>query len=223
MPTLHVHLDESGDVSFSPKGTKYYIFAATWTYTPRPLADRLTALRFALLKAGHDIPRFHATNDKKSIRGTVANRLIATRGWRYCATVVEKPKVDPEFYEPAQFYATFAPMPLRFIFRGLRGLKGRGTTQRVLIYTDTLPVEKKRELVEKAIKIAVRAELPDEVTFHTYHHPSTSNCWLQVTDYCCWAIRRKWESADLEMYQQLLPCLAAPERDVLGLETTRHY
>ena len=30
MPTLHLHLDESGNFSFKPTGTKYYVFTTAW-------------------------------------------------------------------------------------------------------------------------------------------------------------------------------------------------
>ena len=71
MPTLHVHLDESGNLSFTPNGTKHFIFAAAWTYDPRPLADELTALRFRLLKSGVDVHTFHAAEDQQRNRDAV--------------------------------------------------------------------------------------------------------------------------------------------------------
>jgi hypothetical protein len=45
--------DESGNLTFKPTGSKYYVFTAAWTYDPAPLANDLTGLRFALLKQGH--------------------------------------------------------------------------------------------------------------------------------------------------------------------------
>ena len=36
--TLHIALDEAGNLNFSPRGSKYYVFAAAWTYDPAPLA-----------------------------------------------------------------------------------------------------------------------------------------------------------------------------------------
>ena len=65
MPTLHVHLDESGNLTFKPTGSQYYVFTAAWTYDAAPLGSEITALRFALLKRGHDLHRFHATEDKQ--------------------------------------------------------------------------------------------------------------------------------------------------------------
>lgn len=68
MPTLHIHLDEAGNLEFSPKGSRYFVFAASWTYEPEALAAALTQLRFSLLRDGHDLDSFHATEDKQSHR-----------------------------------------------------------------------------------------------------------------------------------------------------------
>ncbi len=77
MPTLHVHLDESGDLRFSPRASRFYVFAVTWTYDPQPLAEALNKLRFELLGQGHDIPGFHATNDREWHRKSVLTALTA--------------------------------------------------------------------------------------------------------------------------------------------------
>ena len=81
---------------------------------------------------------------------------------------------------------------LRYVFR--RHLQaGTGT---VLVFTDTLPINKRREAVEKSIKTVCRHELQAETRFESYHHPSASNPWLQVADCCAWAVFRKWEQGD---------------------------
>lgn len=210
MPTLHVALDEGGDLNFSPKGSKYYTFAVAWTYDPAPLATSLTCLRFQLLKAGDDIPSFHATEDKQAHRNDVVRSMLATTGWHFVALVVEKRKVNPSIREPERFYPQFAGMALRFIFKGcLRP----GTTQ-VVTCTDTLPVAKKRAGITKMFKEAAKSTLPPACRFDIYHHPRASNKWIQVADYCCWGVHRKWESGDPRTYDQLTPRLFKPELDV---------
>jgi hypothetical protein len=92
VPTLHVHLDESGNLTFKPTGSKYYVFTAAWTYDPAPLANDLTGLRFALLKQGHDVHRFHATEDRQVNRDAVVNALGRQGSWNFAAVVIEKAK-----------------------------------------------------------------------------------------------------------------------------------
>jgi hypothetical protein len=44
LATLHLCLDEGGDLNFKPNGSKYYTFAVAWTYDPSPLAIDLSNL-----------------------------------------------------------------------------------------------------------------------------------------------------------------------------------
>lgn len=218
--TLHVHLDESGTLKFTPTGSRYYVFAVAWTYSPQPLALRLQLLRFRLLRQGLNLEKFHATEDHPRVREAVLQTLLSHRGWRFAAAVVEKKKVPPKDREQlGSFYARFATVPLQFLLRG----PVRSRAHKVLVYTDRFPQECERELTEKAVKIACRQELPAGLPFHVYHHASSSNSWLQVADYCAWAVARKWEQSDPVAYQRLVPRLARGEQDVLHAETAVYY
>ena len=219
MPTIHVSLDESGDFNFSPSGSKYYVFATSWTYEPAPLARALTDLRFSLLKQGQNIQAFHATEDKQQHRDEVVTVLRAHLNWRFAAIVVEKAKVNPTIRDPSHFYPKFAFMLLTFVFRGCL----RPGTNDALIFTDALPLKARRDSVEKAIKKACRAELDPGIRFESYHHHRASNAWIQVADYCSWAIYRKWQHGDPRSYEQLRVRLLKPELDVLAGGETWYY
>lgn len=117
MPTLHLYLDESGDLTFSPVGTKHYVFAVAWTLDPLPVVNDLASLRFDLLKQGYDLPSFHAAPDKQVHRNAVVDVLLQHDNWRFAAIVVEKSKVNPALREPRIFYPKFASMVLRFVLR----------------------------------------------------------------------------------------------------------
>lgn len=218
MPTLHIALDESGDLTFSRRGSKYFIFAVAWTFNPRPLAHDLADLRFGLLKQGHDLDSFHATTDRQPNRDAVVTKLLAHNQWFYAGLVVEKSKVNPVLYDEKRFYPQFAGYLLRFVFRGR--LAG---ASRVLAFTDTIPIQRHRRAVEAAFKQFCRTELPARTPFEIYHHPRQSNCWIQAVDYCCWGMFRKWEGGDDRTYVQLLRRLATPELEVTRPGTTTYY
>ena len=137
MPTLHAHLDESGDLNFTPRGSHYYTFAVAWTYNPSLLAQDLTGLRFGYLKTGIDLHRFHATEDQQRVRDAVIARLVMRHDWWYAAIVIQKRKVNPSIREPEQFYPKFATMVLRFVLKGCL----RRDTDQVLVFTDEIPVK----------------------------------------------------------------------------------
>jgi hypothetical protein len=216
--TLHIHIDESGNFVFSPKGTRFYIFSIAWTYNPAPLSEALSRLRFQCIKDGHfrpgvldDLSGFHAADDPKPRRAVFIEKITQHRDWNFAAIVIEKNRINPVLYQPEKFYPKFLSMVLRFVLRG----RVRPDAQQVLIYTDTLPLGSKKEATAAnvAIKAACRAELKG-LPFHIMHHNSDSNYWIQIADYCSWSICRKWESGDTAAYDTLRPRLAATELDI---------
>src|SRR6267142_1785133 len=116
MPTLHVHLDESGDWTFNPKGSRYFVLTVAWTYDPQPLASALTALRFGFVAQGNNIESFHASPDKQSVRNAVVQTLLAHPTWQFASVVLEKCKINPSLYSPERFYPQFAGTLLKFLF-----------------------------------------------------------------------------------------------------------
>jgi hypothetical protein len=216
LATLHVAIDEAGCFGFNKHGSKYYVFTAAYTYDPQPLALELTNLRFGLLKQGHDIPAFHCCEDRQANRDAVVNRLLNHTGWSFASVVVEKRKVNPVLYPPDKFYPRFATPLLRFV---LRGNDAKAATS-LIVCTDILPTGRK-DAVSKTLKMLCAKELT--IPLGLYHHPRFSNKWIQVADYCCWGIQRKWEKADRRTYDQLRPTLAKAELDLCAWGDQTNY
>jgi hypothetical protein len=171
------------------------------------------------LKNGHNIEAFHAAEERQINRDAVVSALARQDNWRFSGIVIEKCKVNREHYESHKFYSRFASIPLKTaITRALRP-----TTNSVLLFTDSLPIHKHRESVEKAIKTTCRAILPKNVRFESFHHHRASNAWIQIADYCSWAIYRKWEHNDGRTYNQLRSHLVTEEIDLLSKDTKRYY
>lgn len=214
MATLHIHIDEAGNFDFSPRGSRYYVFAVAWTYDPSPLARGLEAVRFGLLKTGIDVCHLHAAEDAQATRDQVVKVLAGHAEWLFASVVVQKNKVFEPLRDPTWFYAKFLTSALRFVLRG----RVRDDTSGILIYTDRLPTAKKASVraFEKAVKKECAADLPKGYPVHMYHHPSESNYWLQAVDYACWGVQRKWETGDTRTYDALRGRLAVPELDVLS-------
>ncbi len=209
MPTLHIHFDESGDWNWHPRGSKYFIIAATWTLDPRPLALKLTTLRYNLIKQGLSIEGFHAAPDKQATRDAVTATMLSDNSWHFGAVVMEKRKVNPSLRPPQRFYPKVAGTLLKFILSGSRA----ASASHVLIYTDTLPMNTraKCEGTLKAIRSVCTTRLPTGIGYHVFSHCHQSNPWIQATDYCCWSVQRKWERADTRTYDTLTPRMLASE------------
>lgn len=79
-----------------------------------------------------------------------------------------------------------------------------GSNEKVILITDSLPVKRKRQAVEKAFKVFMRRTL-GERRFAVQHHSSTAHPGLQAADYCTWALYRKWHRGDLRSYELVEP------------------
>ena len=94
--------------------------------------------------------------------------------------------------------------------------------ERLVVITDTIPVQKQRKAVEKAIKQTLARMLPAGVTYDLLHHPSCSNYGLQVADYCNWAVLRKWQRGKTFYYDKLRRRLFS-ESDIFRLGAVTWY
>jgi len=78
----------------------------------------------------------------------------------------------------------------------------------------------------KAVQVAIKASCQQDqpqIPFHVLNHRRESNAWLQVADYCCWSVCRKWEHANTDEYERLKVRLAAPEIDPLSRRNGKIY
>lgn len=186
--------DESGNLDFSPNGSRYYFFAVLTTRDPAPLSVALTALRYELLAEGLELEHFHAAEDTQAVRHRVFERITGVGAFALDVLVVDKRRVRPELHDSFEFYSCFAHALLDAVLR-----RHAGRDERLVVVTDRLPLNRHRKAAEKAFKSAIRNTL-QERPFSIVHHPSAAHALLQVVDYCTWAVQRKWHRGDARSY-----------------------
>lgn len=194
---VFLFFDESGNLDFSPTGTRYYIFGTLSTHDPAPLSHPLSNLHYQLIANGIEIERFHATEDRQKIRDYVFPILSQVGGFEFDCVIIEKRKVNPVLYDPSRFYPKFANYLLQYVFR-----RYHEPDERIVVITDTLPVKKKRKAVERAFMTYIRRNLGQR-PFTVLHHSSASHACLQAADYCNWAIHKKWKDNELRPYNKI--------------------
>ncbi|MEE9132954.1 MAG: DUF3800 domain-containing protein [Gemmatimonadota bacterium] len=118
-------------------------------------------------------------------------------GFKFDAVVVEKRKVNPVLYNEVRFYPQFANYLLKYVFARYSDMK-----ERIVVITDSIPVKKKKQAVEKAFKTFIRGNLGRR-PFTLLHHPAASHACLQAADYCAWAVYRKWKDGELRPYEEI--------------------
>ncbi|NJM54867.1 MAG: DUF3800 domain-containing protein [Verrucomicrobiae bacterium] len=216
---LYIFLDEAGNLDFSPGGTRYFILSSVAKERPFNAYKELTELKYDLVELGTNIEYFHAAEDNQATRNRVFNIIQRNlAGIRVDALVVEKRKTGPALRAEERFYPEMLGYLLRYVVEGhdLRQFA------EVIVFTDRIPVQRKRTAVEKTIKLTLAQKLPKGVRYRILHHDSKSNCDLQIADYCNWAIYRKWDRADARSYSLIQPVVQS-EFEIFRNGTTLHY
>jgi len=166
-----------------------------------------------------DIEYFHASEDTPIVRDKVfeiiRNNLT---GIRVDSLVVEKRKTGPTLRTEERFYPEMLGYLLRYLLNGYN----LALYAEVIVFTDRIPVQKKRKAVEKAVKITLAGKLPKGTHYRIFHHESKSNFDLQIADYCNWAVYRKWDREDKRSYQMIQPVIRS-EFDMFRTGTTYYY
>lgn len=167
-------------MDFSPSGSRLFIFTCLTGELRASGLLRLHGLRKDLLRRGWDIEYFHASENKPGVRSEVFEAL------RDChvtgslvALAVEKSAVPADERDAGAFYAKFLALAI--------GHSAAIADEGHVIITDSIPIQKKRKGVEKALR-GVVAESHKRTRI--YHHASKSHLELQCVDYFGWAIWR---------------------------------
>lgn len=171
------------------------------------------------LEFGLDKEYFHCAEDNPRVRRRVFE-LIAGHLDSLCidSLIVEKRKTGPSLRDDRRFY----PEMLGYLLKYVLPREVEAGAREVIVITDTLPVQKKRRAIEKAIQQALAKMLPPGMRYRILHHASRSHYGLQVADYCCWAVFRKWQRGETEFCDLLKPALRS-EFDIFRTGTRFYY
>lgn len=208
---LYIFLDEAGNLDFSQNGTRYFVLGGITKERPFQAYKELTELKYDLVERGMGLEYFHAAEDTQTTRNQVFD--IIEKNLLDVAVdsiIVEKPKVAAALHADEQFY----PKVLGTLLREILKQYPLAEFAEVIVFTDSLPVSRKRAAVEKGVKLTLAAMLPATVRYRVLHHASKSNLDLQIADYCTWAIYRKWNGQDARSFQRVQAAVRS-EWDVL--------
>lgn len=229
---LYIFIDESGNLDFSPSGTRYFVLTSISTLSPFNKRNQLSQLRFDFLKNGEDVEFFHATEDKQHIRNQVfqvieenlddisIDSVIAqknkTHSSLYQRARYDKDKQISYVNEPDEFYRIICQTLLRYILQRYKSASIDG----VVIVLSSLFTEKRCKLITKTLKSYLKQFTP--YPFHIYFHKSEADINSQIADYCGWAIYVKHERGEERPYQKVSVKVKS-EFDIFRSGTTLWY
>ena len=181
--TLYMFIDEGGNFDFSPGGTRHFILTCLLEERPFPSYDKLRSLKYDLLEQGTNLEHIQVSS-----------------------MIVQKNKANPSIRDASTFYTKVFRMLMKWVVE--KHVHGKGY-ERVILFTDVMPVAKKKRAMEKGVKLELAGLLRAGIEYRIYHHQSRSSLNLQVADYCNWAIWRKWVNGDSRSYDVIKPCIDA--------------
>ena len=200
----YLFLDEAGNFDFSANGTRYFALTSVSMRRPFPVYAALDAYRYDCLEAGLNLEYFHCSRDRAKVRNGLFDRITAhLDGIHIDCMLIEKTFTSHALREGARFYPEMLGRLLKVV---LPGELDEGA-DKVIVITDAIPVNKKRQAVQKTVQTTLARMLPPGMKYRILHHQSRSHYGLQVADYCCWAIFRKWQKGESTWYERVKPAI----------------
>ena len=190
----HIFVDESGNMDFTSRGTKYFILGSL-TMESCELGAELLDLRRHLATHKLDLPTgFHATEDKQIVRDEVF-KILARHDFRFDATIFEKAKAYPRVREtPVDFYNFAWYFHLKYLMPWV--VPG---SDHIFVAAATINLKWKRDQANAALATVV-SNTAGATPFTAVSWDASSEPCLQAADYCCWAIQRKLTRNDDRSY-----------------------
>lgn len=214
----HYFVDEAGNFDFSrkPSASRYFILTSV-TMEDCHQTKALLDLRRELAWNGHELTdAFHATTDKQRVRDRVFE-LIAAMDIHVDATIFEKSKTIPArqndlpFYKLAWYHHAKSTVPSR-VMHG----------EELHVIAASLKTKNEQKAIASGIEDVI-VQTGRQLTDSKVHYwPASTDPCLQVADYCCWAIQRKWERQDSRSHE-LIAHLIRSEYDMWGHNPHHQY
>jgi hypothetical protein len=197
---LYIFLDEAGNLDFSHTGTRYFVLGGITKERPFQAYRELTEFKYDQVERGTVLEYFHASENAQAVRNGVFDIIEKNlAGVAVDAIIVEKQKLPHSLRADERLY----PKMLGSLLREILSHYQLAEFAEVIVFTDSLPVQRKRAATEKGVKTTLAAMLPASVRYRVLHHASKSNIDLQIADYCTWSVYRKWNGNDDRSFRRV--------------------
>lgn len=228
MKPLYVFIDESGDFNFTKNGSKFYIINAVITQDPTEGTELLSLLKYRLLtyeiypeitdeiyRETHLANGFHCTYDKQLIRDEVFKIISGLEGLKVNTLVIRKNRTNPSIRTPEVFYSKMSGFLINYI-------QSTYNYSKLCILFNGLPTERQKQALKKGIKTEL-AQREIDKEYSIFFPNSSTDRYLDIADYICWAIARKWERNDNRSYEIIKKFMGRSEWDIFVNGDMEYY
>lgn len=192
---MYIFLDESGNLSFTPRGSKFFTLTSLMTEDVHPLSSALVTLKHSIIETApyfRELEYFHAYDDPPPIRREVYKVLSKIDDYRIDSVTVTKNVIHPPIRPTWRFYPHMLKLLINWVFQHIE----RDKYERFIFIIDRLKLTSEREAFFKGIKENTKPLLQVGQRVDVWLHDSSSHYPLQAVDYFAWAISRRRERGD---------------------------
>lgn len=194
---LYIFLDESGDLGFSEKSSKWFLFTIAMISDVRALERVVKKIWRPLRKKHKKLGELHAYHADNITRTRLIRGLAEISDLKVVSVILNKTKVHVDLSNQKNYLYNYTANILldRLHSNGL--LKDH---EKIELYIDRKDTKKK--LRDNLIQY-LTSSMNDRghVHFSVKLHSSQDNKSLQAVDFISWALFRKYEKGDYEFYE----------------------
>lgn len=193
----YIFLDESGDLGFNKKSSKWFLFTIVLTNNHRKIEKVVKKIRAGLKKKYKRVSELHAYHSPSATRIKMLKLLSEIKDLKILCVVLNKKKVYVDLQKQKNYLYNYTA---NILLDRLHNKKLIDIDEPIDLYIDQKDTNKFiRENFEKYLKsnFAKRGNGKVKIRIKPSH---TEKC-LQAVDFISWAIFRKYESGDYEYYE----------------------
>lgn len=189
-------MDESGDLGFSKKSSKWFMFTLAVTNDKRTLERVIRQVWKPLKKKHKKLGELHAYHANDITRTRILQKLSTAGDLKILCVVLNKEKVYVDLQNQKNYLYNYTANIL------LDRLHQKGVLKDGIIELYIDRKDTKKSLTENFVKyledsMKQRNGKKMKISLHTSHQ----NKSIQAVDFISWAIFRKYESGDYEYYE----------------------
>lgn len=193
----YIFLDESGDLGFSERSSRWFIFTIALIDNHRKLERVIKKARNSLKKKHKNIGELHAYHSDTLTRKRVLSGLAEIDGLKVLCVVLNKEKVYIDLQNQKNYLYNYTA---NILLNRLHTKKIIPIDEPVYLYIDRKDTNKNiRENFERYLSKSLQEQHNGiiDIKLRASHEVKS----LQAVDFLSWAIFRKYERNDYESYE----------------------
>lgn len=197
MKSLYVFMDESGDLGFSKKSSKWFVFTIAFSTDHRCLERVVKKVWKSLYKKYKHSGELHASHEKEVTRLKMLKLISQCDDLKIMTIILNKDKVYTDLQNQKNYLYNYTANIILDRLHNKDFIEDINEIKLVIDRKDT-----KKSLQDNFINYLTNSvSKKGTKNFSVKLHASYENKSLQAVDFISWSIFRKYEQGDYKYYE----------------------